>query len=248
MGLKLDTLDICPPPVRIGVELNSKKFSQRSLYSPLTVKKSWHFHSFSPASSTDIKRRKDSLRSWYRFTRVKLNFSEETTRKWRRGWVGETPFFLSNKSWRVKVSVCRGNGIIPSGKVEIIKISNFQTGVRRQKTYDSAAWDGQCRGFPIERANFAPTSNLENWKPLKKKGKKEKLFPLWCLVASPKNNFLSYDHSTVAWLRVRARGCGLLKGFRDSVFFFLSFLSFFSVTEEDLEIVRITESNMEECK
>lgn len=39
MGLKLDTLDICPPPVRIGVELNSKKFSQRSLYSPLTVKK-----------------------------------------------------------------------------------------------------------------------------------------------------------------------------------------------------------------
>lgn len=31
-------------------------------------------------------------------------------------------------------------------------------------------------------------------------------------------------------------------------FFSLSFLSFFSVTEEDLEIVRITESNMEECK
>lgn len=28
MGLKLDTLDICLPPVRIGVELNSKKFSQ----------------------------------------------------------------------------------------------------------------------------------------------------------------------------------------------------------------------------
>lgn len=67
-------------------------------------------------------------------------------------------------------------------------------------------------------------------------------------MASPKNNFLSCDHSTVAWLRVRARGCGLLKGFRDSIFFFLSFLSFFSVTEEDLEIVRITESNMEECK
>lgn len=143
----------------------------------------------------------------------------------RVGWRNPL-FFLSNKSWRVKVSTGRGNGIIPSGKVEIIKISNFQTGARRQKTYDSAAWDGQCRGFPIERANFAPTSNLENWKPLKKKGKKEKLFPLWCLVASPKNNFLSCDHSTAAWLRVRARGCGLLKGFRDSVFF-LSLFSFF---------------------
>lgn len=59
-------------------------------------------------------------------------------------------------------------------------------------------------------------------------------------MASPKNNFLSYDHSSMlAWLRVR--GCGLLKGFRDSVFFSLSF---FSVREEDLEIVRITESNM----
>lgn len=145
-------------------------------------------------------------------------------------------FFLSNKSWRVKVPAC----IIPSGKVEIIKISNFQTGVRREKTYDWAAWDGQCRGFPYRACELRSNFELGKLETGEKKKKKEKLFPLWCLVASPKNNFLSYDHSTMlAWLRVR--GCGLLKGFRDSVFFSLSF---FSVREEDLEIVRITESNM----
>lgn len=83
-----------------------KIFTTKLIFSINCEKKSWHFHSFSPASSTDIRRRKDSLRSWYRFprtTRVKLNFSEETTRKWRRGWVGETPFFF----YRIKVDASR---------------------------------------------------------------------------------------------------------------------------------------------
>lgn len=239
MELKLDTLDTLRYPPPIGVELNSKKFfTKRTLRSPLTEKKFGISipspnREFNPIQSEGSEGFVTYRSSRYRFTRVKLNFSEET---WRRGWIGKPFFFLSNKSWRVKVPAC----IIPSGKVEIIKISNFQTGVRREKTYDWAAWDGQCRGFPYRACELRSNFELGKLETGEKKKKKEKLFPLWCLVASPKNNFLSYDHSTtLAWLRVR--GCGLLKGFRDSVFFSLSF---FSVREEDLEIVRITESNM----
>lgn len=181
MELKLDTLDTLRYPPPIGVELNSKKFfTKRTLRSPLTVKKSLAFPSpLRTASSTRYKAKeaKDSLSyrsSRYRFTRVKLNFSEET---WRRGWIGKPFFFLSNKSWRVKVPVC----IIPSGKVEIIKISNFQTGVRREKTYDWAAWDGQCRGFPYRACELRSNFELGKLETGEKKKKKKNcfLFDAW---------------------------------------------------------------------
>lgn len=86
-------------------------------------------------------------------------------------------FFLSNKSWRVKVPAC----IIPSGKVEIIKISNFQTGVRREKTYDWAAWDGQCRGFPYRACELRSNFELGKLETGEKKKKKKNcfLFDAW---------------------------------------------------------------------
>lgn len=106
MELKLDTPDTLRYPPPIGVELNSKKFfTKRTLRSPLTVKKSLAFPSpLRTASSTRYKAKeaKDSLSyrsSRYRFTRVKLNFSEET---WRRGWIGK-PFFF----YRIKVDASR---------------------------------------------------------------------------------------------------------------------------------------------
>lgn len=108
MELKLDTPDTLRYPPPIGVELNSKKFfTKRTLRSPLTVKKSLAFPSpLRTASSTRYKAKeaKDSLRivllGSSRFTRVKLNFSEET---WRRGWIGKPFFFF----YRIKVDASR---------------------------------------------------------------------------------------------------------------------------------------------
>lgn len=180
MELKLDTLDTLRYPPPIGVELNSKKFfTKRTLRSPLTEKKFGISipspnREFNPIQSEGSEGFVTYRSSRYRFTRVKLNFSEET---WRRGWIGKPFFFLSNKSWRVKVPVC----IIPSGKVEIIKISNFQTGVRREKTYDWAAWDGQCRGFPYRACELRSNFELGKLETGEKKKKKKNcfLFDAW---------------------------------------------------------------------
>lgn len=143
-----------------------------------------------PASSTDTERRKDSLRSWYRFTRVKLNFSEETSRKWRRGWVGTAkPFFFFFFFFhRIKVDAVQGSGrprrcgIIPSGKVEIIKISNFQTGDRRRTEdvrFGRLGWP--LSRFPYRACELRPNFELGKLETVEKKEKRKNcfLFDAW---------------------------------------------------------------------
>lgn len=97
MELKLDTLDTLRYPPPIGVELNSKKFfTKRTLRSPLTEKKFGISipspnREFNPIQSEGSEGFVTYRSSRYRFTRVKLNFSEET---WSgRGWIGK-PFFF----------------------------------------------------------------------------------------------------------------------------------------------------------
>lgn len=103
------------------------------------------------------------------------------------GWHGET-LFLFFFFHRIKVDAVQGSGrprrcgIIPSGKVEIIKISNFQTGDRRRTEdvrFGRLGWP--LSRFPYRACELRPNFELGKLETVEKKEKRKNcfLFDAW---------------------------------------------------------------------